>query len=197
MIHPPDPIPITLLVTRTFEELGVPYFIGGSLASIVHGMVRTTADVDLVAEMDVAQARLLAEVLEADFWIDQASIVAAIHHQSSFALVHRDTLFKVDVFIKKERPFERSQFRRREEKALSEQTHEAAWVCSAEDIILAKLEWFKMGGEVSERQWRDILGVMKLQAGHLDEAYLHRWAASLGVESLLLRALEQGGEGAS
>jgi hypothetical protein len=70
-----------------------------------------------------------------------------------------------------------------------------AYVASAEDTVLTKLEWYRMGSEVSERQWRDVLGVLKVQAERLDLAYLRRWAAALGVADLLEQALSQAGQG--
>ena len=89
----------------------------------------------------------------------------------------------------KTRPFELAQLSRREEQLLSLEPERRAYVCTAEDTILAKLEWYRMGGEVSERQWRDVLGVVAVQGQRLDLDYLRRWATELGVGDLLERAL--------
>ena len=182
---------ITLLVTSTLEDIGVPYLIGGSLASITHGVIRNTLDADLVADIEPNQISRFANALKSQFYVDPLSILDAIQHRSSFNLIHLGTMFKVDVFLPKQRAFDRMQMKRRGRKILLDEPERTAWVTSAEDIILAKLEWFRMGGEVSERQWRDILGVMNTQGTRLDEAYLRNWAGELGVLDLLERAFSE------
>lgn len=182
---------ITLLVTSTLEEIGVPYVIGGSLASITHGVIRNTQDADIVADILPDQISRFTNALKADFYIDPLSIMDAILHRSSFNLIHFGTAFKVDVFLPKDRAFARMQMERRSRRILQDEPERTAWVTSAEDIILAKLEWFRLGGEVSERQWRDVLGVMKTQGARLDKAYLRHWAAELEVSDLLERAFSE------
>ena len=98
-------------------------------------------------------------------------------------------MFKVDIFIRKTRPFDQSQFDRRERQSLATEPERFAYVASAEDMILAKLEWYRLGGENSDRQWRDVQNIINVQAGRLDEAYLKQWAVQLGVLDLLERAL--------
>lgn len=97
----------------------------------------------------------------------------------------------MDVFICKERPFDRVQFQRRVEQLLATDPEQTAFMSTAEDIILAKLEWYRLGSEISDRQWRDILGVLKVQAGRLDLDYLRLWAKELNVSDLLQRALKE------
>ncbi|MDQ4077866.1 MAG: hypothetical protein M3220_16670 [Chloroflexota bacterium] len=106
-MQPPDPVAITLRVVHAFEALGIPYLIGGSLASIMHGIVRTTMDSDLVADIKRHQARPFAQAVEDEFWVEVESIVSALQHRSSFALIHKESTFKVDVFIYQGRPFDR------------------------------------------------------------------------------------------
>ena len=148
-------------------------------------------DADLVANIQPDQISRFANVLKEDFYVDPLSILDAIQHRSSFNLIHLKTMFKVDIFLPKDRAFDRMQLERRSRMVLMDDPERTAWVTSAEDIILAKLEWFRMGGEVSERQWRDVLGVMKSQGSLLDEAYLRRWAAELDVLDLLERAFNE------
>jgi len=114
----------------------------------------------------------------------------AIRKHRSFNLIHLDTMFKVDVFIAQPRDFDRAQLARRQLYLLSEDPERHAYVASAEDIVLAKLEPYRRGGEVSDRQWRDVLGVLKVQGERLDRDYVHRMAVGLGVEDLLSSALE-------
>ncbi len=186
---PDEPIAVALQVIDALDALGVPYMIGGSLASAVYGVARSTLDVDLVADLHMEQAELLAAALRDAFYVDVDAIRDAIGHQGSFNVIHLETMFKVDIFVLKRRPYDQAEFARRTEQVVASEPERMACVASAEDTVLTKLEWYRMGGEVSERQWRDVLGVLKGQAGRLDLAYLRRWAAPLGVAELLERAL--------
>lgn len=188
-----EPLAVTLLVTEALESLDVPYLIGGSLASTLHGMMRATLDADLVAAIGPEHAEPLAQALGGQFYVDVASIHDAIIHRSSFNVIHLATMFKVDIFVTKGRPFDRAQFARRQKQVVATEPVRTAYIASAEDTILTKLEWFRLGGEVSERQWRDVLGVLKVQAGQLDLAYLRRWAAQLKVDDLLEKAIAEAG----
>ena len=163
-----EPIEVTLKVTGVLERLAVPYLIGGSLASTLYGMVRTTQDSDVITEMHREHIQPFVEALQGEFFIDEEMIADAIQRNSSFNIIHRDTTFKVDVFIPRPRPFQRSQLVRAQRQTFNFETEVSANFASPEDTILSKLEWYRMGGEVSERQWRDILGVLKTRAGELD-----------------------------
>jgi len=187
----PEPVAVTLLVIRTLDALGVPYLIGGSLASAIHGVARATADTDLVADLRIEHAQPLAQALAGAFYVDVESIRDAIRRHSSFNVIHLETTFKVDVFVRKPRPFDQAQFERRTAQVIAADPECTVYVASSEDTALAKLEWFRMGGQVSERQWRDVLGVLRVQGERLDRDYLHRWAAALGVSDLLEKALRQ------
>lgn len=186
-----EALQVTLIVTKLLDELDVPYVIGGSMASIIHGMLRTTMDVDIVADMQPEHVAPFVTGLQDAFYVDKQMIQQAIQRRSSFNLIHLNTMFKVDIFIPKGRPFDQKQLDRRLAEQIDPDSDEQIWVLSAEDIILAKLDWFRMGGEVSERQWRDILGVLKTQQEALDIDYLKHWAQSLGVADLMERALEE------
>ena len=179
-------------VVEALEQLGAPYHIGGSVASSIYGILRATIDVDLVADLRLEQVRPLVKQLEAAYYIDEDMIRDAIRHRSSFAVIHLDTMLKVDVFIPKSRLFDQEELRRVQQEVLAEGTRPFN-VASPEGTILNKLEWYRMGGEVSDRQWNDILGVLKVQGTHLDMAYLQRWSASLNVTDLLERALVDAG----
>lgn len=184
-----EPIHVTLTVVKVFDHLGIPYLIGGSLASAVFGIARATLDADLVADVRLEQIPDLVSSLESEFYIDAEMIRDAIINTGSFNLIHLETIFKVDVFILKQRPFDLNQMERRISQVIGNAPEEWAYFSTAEDIILAKLEWYKAGGEKSERQWRDILGVLNLQGDRLDFQYLHNWAGRMGIQDLLRRVL--------
>lgn len=187
-----EPMVVTLQVVDVLERLGVPYAIGGSLASTLHGVMRATMDADLVAALQPDHAAPLAQALEAAFYVDEAAIREAIARHLSFNVIHLETMFKVDVFVAGGREFDRLQLMRRKAHVVETSSDRTAYVVSAEDIILAKLDWYRQGGEVSERQWTDVLGVVRIQGKLLDTVYLRQVAASLGVSDLLARALDQG-----
>ncbi len=186
-----EPIEVTLKVTGVLEKLGIPYFIGGSLASTLYGMLRTTQDSDVIAEMRSEHIQPFLTALQNEFFIDEEMIADAVHRNSSFNIIHRETMFKVDVFIPRPRPFQKSQLARAQRQTFDLEPRISANFASAEDTILSKLEWYRRGGEISERQWRDILGVLKTREGGLDLDYLQKWANKLKVNDLLERALKE------
>jgi hypothetical protein len=181
-------------VVDAFEQLEVTYYIGGSVASLAYGIYRATADVDIIADLRMEHVQPLVQQLQDAYYIDADMIRDAIKHRSEFNVLHLDTMFKVDVFIQKTRPFDREVRRRVQQEKLDETVSDRLFnLESPEDVILSKLEWYKMGDEVSDRQWNDILGVLKVQGTSLDLAYLRRWASELDVSTLLDRALEDAG----
>jgi hypothetical protein len=180
---------ITLLVTQTLEHLDIPYAVGGSLASSLHGVMRSTLDVDIVADMRLEHINPLVEALSKEFYADDQMMRDAIERQSTFNLIHYETAFKVDIFIQKSRAFDQMQLERRRTSIIATDPEQSVYVTSPEDTILSKLEWYRLGGEVSDRQWRDILGILKTRAGDLDLDYLRKWARDLNVTDLLDRAV--------
>lgn len=190
----PDLLSALTPVVHALEDLGVRYYVGGSVASSAHGMARASLDVDLVADLAPGHIEPLVSRLQDAYYVDRARVEAAVRSRRSFNLIHLDTMFKVDVFVAGERPFDREALGRACPEALGESPDAPRiYVATAEDTVLAKLEWFRSGGEVSERQWADVVGVLTLGRTTTDQAYLRRWAASLRVADLLERALAEAG----
>ena len=181
-----------LPVVAALETLRVSYYVGGSVASSVTGVTRATLDVDLVAAVQPDHAESLAAALSQSYYVDVEMIQHAVRHCSSFNVIHLASLFKVDVFVPEDTPFARANMHRRVALEIPE-AGRALYFCSPEDIVLHKLLWYRAGSGVSDRQWYDLQGVLRLQAQGLDLAYLKQWAAELGVAGLLDRALEEAG----
>lgn len=185
----PEQIAATMLVANALEHIGVPYAIGGSFASALHGVMRATMDVALVADLREEDIAPLVQALDEAFYAEAGMMHEAIIHRGSFNLIHLESMFKVDVFVAQPRDFDRAQLARRQLHLLAENPEQRAYVTSAEDTVLAKLEWYRLGAESSERQWRDALGILKVQGQRLDLAYMRRMAAGLGVQDQLERIL--------
>ena len=185
-----EPVGVALDLTATLNALGVAYVVGGSLASSVHGEPRATNDVDLVAALDARSGGALVERLAGRYYVDADAVQAAIADVTSFNAIHLASAVKVDVFVAGSDAFEAERLRQRLAVPLGSGT---LCVDTAENTILRKLEWYRRGGEVSERQWRDVAAIIRLQHKRLDREHLARWARYLGVVRLLKRALEKGG----
>jgi hypothetical protein len=178
-----EPIQITVRIARAFEGLGISYFIGGSLASSLHGIPRATQDVDIVADIRKEHVDLLVAELKDEFYIDADMIKEAILRNASFNVLNFATMFKVDIFILKKDKLSKEEIDRREQYHL--------FLASAEDVILLKLYWYQKGDCVSERQWNDILGILQVQSEKLDRVYLINGALKRGVSGLLEKAIEE------
>ncbi|MCB1055138.1 MAG: hypothetical protein KDD11_06450 [Acidobacteria bacterium] len=187
----PEAFEVGLRVARVLDALGVDYFVVGSLASSFHGTPRSTHDIDLVADLRPAHGPLLVAELEEDFYIDLDSVRRAIRDRSSFNLLHLATMFKVDMFVLKTGAHAREEMRRRRRVEIGEDIRSAIDIATAEDTVLQKLVWYRLGGEVSDRQWNDLVSVLRVQGDSLDRVYLKRWAAELGLSELLVRAFAE------
>jgi len=183
-----DPFSETLAqVTKALAQTGIRYAIGGSVASSAHGIWRSTMDIDLVAAIRPDQAETLAAALGPDWYADPQMIRTAIQAGQSFNVIQKRLAYKVDIFPAKEE-FHAAQLERAEVVLLGVGKVPCA-VTSAEDILLAKLHWYRAGGEGSDRQWSDIVGLITANVS-LDVDYLQFWAARLGVSGLLEKARE-------
>jgi hypothetical protein len=173
-------------LTRALQKLNIPFAIGGSLASSAHGVLRATFDGDLVAHILPSQARQLSEALGSGWYADPEMMIQAIENGRSFNLIHMASALKYDIFPASSE-FDEMQVQRAALTPLHVEGAVAYPVTSAEDILLAKLRWYRDGGEVSERQWNDITGLISANPA-MDAVYVENWAARLGVTRLLERA---------
>jgi hypothetical protein len=180
---------VALRVIETLEDLGLSYHLGGSLASSVHGTPRQTRDVDLAVDLPLSAVAAFVGRLQGEFYLDDERIRSAVQRKASFNLIHLGTGLKIDIFVRKGEPFDKSEFQRHAPYRLVQDPPRDVMVTSAEDIILRKMLWYREGNEVSDRQWSDILGVLKAQGERLDQDYLRYWARELEIDDLLQRAL--------
>ena len=181
---------VAVQVVRALEDMQVRFLIGGSLASSAMGTPRASLDADIVADLRAEHADELVSRLGTAFYASGDMIREAVRSRSSFNVVHIASGFKVDVFILKNRAFDRQAFERVVVRAWPGESRRDVPFCSAEDIILHKLEWYRIGGEVSERQWSDVVGVVQVQGDRLDRDYIQKWSAELQVADLWARAWE-------
>jgi hypothetical protein len=192
MLHPAEHVRAIKFVVRVLDDLNIRYAIGGSLASSVHGNARHTQDADLTVEPFAGKEKLFAMRFPADdFYADEQMIRDAISRRASFNILDLHTSFKIDVYVQKDRPFDREVLSRRIKTTVFDPSDGEFGVITPEDSILLKLEWFRIGGEISDKQWGDILGVLKTQGDRLDNTYLDHWAVAIGVKDLLDRIRSQ------
>lgn len=192
----PEIVQALMPVIAVLDQFQVNYFISGSVASSALGIARATADVDLVVDLAARHIPLLVSALEATYYLSEEAIKAAIRQRTSFNLIHLETMIKVDVFVLKRAAYDLTAFHRRHPDSLDDAENSPRfYLSSPEDSILSKLDWYQKGGCVSERQWLDVIGVMKVQASALDFLYLREWAEQLELTPLLNRALKDAGLG--
>lgn len=185
---PIDPLAIAALVASVLEEQGIRYVIGGSVASSLVGEPRTTLDLDVMIDAGEDEVRRLAAALEGRFYIDADDAVESVRRMSSFNAIHLDSSMKVDFFPAE--PLGREQIERRQRIVVRPELP-ALYFYSAEDLVIRKLLWFRAGGEASDRQWRDVVSIMK--SSRLDFERLIESARGEGLRELLLRAARDSG----
>ena len=183
-----EPLQVVRAVTATLEKLDILHFVCGSMASSLYGLPRSTQDIDLVADIAPRHVAQLVAAFKGTFYVDDAMIREAIERQSSFNMIHLESMYKVDIFVLKDELWAATEMERRRVFQIGAVPEERLWLASADDTVLQKLRWFKLGGGTSEKQWSDIKGVLAVQQSNLDASYLRQWARSLGVLDLLEKA---------
>ena len=187
----PEALQVAWRVIDVLDELGIRYHVGGSYASSIHGIPRQTQDIDLVVDLPSEAAGRLASKLGDGFYADEESIRRAVRDKTSVNVIHLESGIKVDLFIRGDAPFDLEEFRRHRRELIRRDPERYVYVKTAEDILLRKLAWYRMGGETSDRQWNDVLGIARVHGGTLDREYLARWGRELAVGDLLDRALAE------
>ena len=164
-------------VVAALDAAGVPFMLTGSLAAAYHGAGRATMDIDVVIDPTEPQLGVLVRALErSGLYVSGDAADEALTHRSMFNVVDTASGWKADLIIRKLRPFSEMELRRRQPAAYEGC---ALWVASAEDVIVAKLEWARLGG--SARQIEDVAALLRVQAGNLDRAYIENWVGRLGL----------------
>ena len=181
--------------TDILERLGISYAIGGSMASSIYGMVRFTQDADITVVPFAKQADELYQLLKERYYISKEAMNTALIQRGSFNVIHLESAFKIDIFICKDTAFEKQLILRRKLLRFSDSVDKNFAVVSPEDIVLLKLRWYLEGGQISDRQWQDILGILAVQKKNLDFEYLNRWTAILGINELFQKAVNTVGSG--
>ncbi len=178
-------------IAECFETLSIPYFIGGSVASSTVGTPRLTLDIDFVADIKLEHVERFAKTLRGRYYVSESMIQDAIRRKSCFNLIDLSSILKIDIFVSKQRDFDRSVFSRITLRSIGTNDGPKYWMTSAEDILLSKLEWFELGNRLSERQWGDIKGILTTQKERIDRDYLRKWAAKLSLSELLEEVLRE------
>ncbi len=186
---PSDPLAVAAVVGQILERVGLRYVIGGSVAASLMGEPRSTLDLDIMIEHDIEKTDLLALELSESCYVDRESALTAAHQRGTFNAIHFGSSMKIDFFVAEDSILAREALvhRRRIEPPGSP----ALYFYALEDLVARKLLWFRMGGEISERQWRDVLGMLRLNEGSIDLDRLRALAMSAGVGELLERAISE------
>jgi hypothetical protein len=188
-----DPIYLARKIAALLELLHIPYYIGGSVASSFQGEVRYTEDLDLVINIQPSQAQSILNVFSKDFYISQTAVDDALWERTlSFNVIDLATTEKADMFVMRSDAFSLVKMQRRQPYTPINQL-DPIYLCTPEDTILQKLVWYRMTQSESQRQWRDVLGVLKLQSDRLDFDYLQKWSAELNLNDLLRTAYIESG----
>ena len=187
------PLALALRVAALLDSLAIPHVLGGSLASSVVGEPRSTVDLDFAVRLRSEDVGRLLAALASDYYVSEEAMRSAIARNGSFNIVELATVSKIDLFVLGSSRLDQRQLARRRRVVVSESPRQELWVGSPEDQVLRKLDWYRAGGCVSDRQWRDVVGILAVQAERLDRGDLAATSAELELSDLLERALREAG----
>jgi hypothetical protein len=185
------PLDHVLRVGRIFDSIGVTWVLGGSMASSIVGEPRFTMDIDVAVELDVEHVAALLDAVGSDYYVDESMVFEAVESRSSFNLVHLGSAMKIDVFVLSDDELDQRQLRGRERIEVG--FGEAIWIGAPSDQVLRKLRWYDEGSGASDRQWRDVVAILRVQGRRIDPVQLLADARPLGLADLVARALADAG----
>lgn len=189
----PSDLEVVFGVLQSLQALGIRAAVVGSVASTLHGEARFTRDVDVLACIEATDLWPIVRCFEREFYVSSEAVAEAIAAGSCFNLIHFDTALKVDVFVAAAAQ-QREEIARAVDKRLADGSGRALRVACAEDVVVAKLRWFDLGGRQTQQQWRDVIGVLRARRGRdLDIELMRRTAAASNVSELLESALVEAG----
>lgn len=187
-------VEIVAEVAAALRSCNIPFVIGGSFASSAWGHPRQTNDVDIEVLINLESWACLKSHLGGDYLVNESEFMESINSDETYRtaqLINIEEAFKIDLFLLRDDAYTKSEMARVKVVPLAENVKLP--VLAPENIVLHKLRWFASGGEVSDRQWSDIVQILETQSGRLDTIYLEHWSLHFSVHELLQRALEESG----
>lgn len=178
-------------MAELLDELSIAYVVGGSVASSIIGEPRSTIDVDIAVRLDSAQLDALLVRVRPTFYVPEGDAVRAVREFDSFNLIHNEHSTKIDLFVLGDGLLDANQMDRRVRCELPIDPPASLWVTSVEDQVLRKLDWYRRDGMVSDRQWRDVTAILRVNRAAVDDSYLDATAQAVGLTELLTAAWAQ------
>ncbi len=191
----PDPVAVAISFTEILERLEIRHLVGGSLASSVHGEPRSTNDIDILADFGEEHVGPFVQAVQPEYYVSAPAVRAAGRAALHFNVIYMAAALKVDVFVAGKDPFDQERLRLRERLQVTNDPPSWLWIDTAENSVLRKLEWYRRGGEVSERQWRDVVAILRIQGPSIHQSHVDLWGKRLEVTDLLERARVEAREG--
>jgi len=181
----PTHLDLAVDLAGLFDEIGVRYVIGGSVASSLIGEPRSTVDVDIAVELELRHLDRFLQHVRPNFYVPERDAARAVREADSFNIIHNEVALKIDLFVLGANLLDTNQIARRMLVQIPTVPAAALWITSPEDQVLRKLDWYRQGGQVSDRQMRDIIAILQINRQQLDFEYLTKTAELVGLSQLL------------